>query len=105
MVLPPAGRLSIDGVSMVPGQMQLQRMPLVMKSTATARQRCDGGFGGSVDVAIGRGFNTPAADEMFTIDHGRIPAPGKNARMVRCIDDAEVEREIPVFVEHSSTLP
>jgi hypothetical protein len=25
--------------------------------------------------------------------------------MVRCIDDAEVEREIPVFVEHSSTLP
>ena len=32
-----AARSSIEGVSMVPGQMQLQRMPLVMKSTATAR--------------------------------------------------------------------
>ena len=34
-----AARPSIDGVSMVPGQIQLQRMPLVMKSAATARVR------------------------------------------------------------------
>src|SRR4051794_21554668 len=32
-----AARFSIDGVSMVPGQIALQRMPLVMKSAATAR--------------------------------------------------------------------
>ena len=32
-----AARSSIEGVSMVPGQMQLQRTPLVMKSTATER--------------------------------------------------------------------
>ena len=40
--VPPVGpaaaaRSSIEGVSMVPGQMQLQRMPLPTKSAATAR--------------------------------------------------------------------
>ena len=32
-----AARSSIEGVSTVPGQMLLQRMPWVMKSSATAR--------------------------------------------------------------------
>ena len=32
-------RSSSEGVSMVPGQMQLQRMPLPMKSMATALVR------------------------------------------------------------------
>lgn len=36
--LPPSAwmRPASEGVSMVPGQMQLQRIPLVMKSIATA---------------------------------------------------------------------
>lgn len=36
-----AARSSIEGVSTVPGQIELQRMPLVMKSSATARVSSD----------------------------------------------------------------
>src|SRR5215213_6405556 len=66
-----AARSSMEGVSMVPGQMQLQRMPLVMKSTATAR----------VSAATGR-------------EHAGQKRPKRPVHRL----DVQVEREIPVLV-------
>ena len=96
-----AARSSIEGVSMVPGQMQLQRMPLVMKSSGDrARQRRDRGLGRAVDVAVGRGLEHAGGGR--DVDD-RAAAAFQHARQERADGpvhrlDVEVEREIPVLV-------
>ena len=86
---------------MVPGQMQLQRMPLVMKSSATELgQRRDRGLGRAVDVAIGRGLDHAGCrgdvdDSAFAIfQHARQERADRAVHRL----DVEVERKIPVFV-------
>src|SRR6186997_2932610 len=85
-------RSSKEGDTIVPGQMALQRIPLVMKSAATA---------------LGRPLMEDTPDDILMIE----PPPffsiaGKNALMVRCMDlTLRSKEKSQSFSEHSSTVP
>ena len=88
--LPPSARIRppSDGVSIVPGHTQLQRIPLVMKSIATALvSATTAPLVDAYTYRFGAALVAATLDAMFTIaPPPRSIIPGRNARITRCID-------------------
>ena len=76
-------RSSSEGLSIVPGQMALQRMPRLMKSAATALDRpITAALAGSVDIAVGIPRTEDAPDAMLMIEPRPCSSmPGRTALM------------------------